>query len=54
MKSHTTAESLILPTCCKIINIMFGKEYEKEILKVTMSDNTISWHIQDMSQDSHK
>jgi hypothetical protein len=36
MKSHTIAESVILPACCKILNIMFGEEYEKEILKIPM------------------
>jgi hypothetical protein len=50
IKSHTIAESVILPACCKIVNSMFGEGYEKEILKIAMSDNTISWHIQDMSQ----
>jgi hypothetical protein len=30
---------------------MFDKEYEKEILKISMSDNIIGWHIQDISQD---
>jgi hypothetical protein len=32
IKSHTIAEPVILPACCKIVNIMFGEEYEKEIL----------------------
>jgi hypothetical protein len=50
MKSHTIAESLILPACCRIVNIMFDEEYEK-ILKIPMSDNTISRRIQDMSED---
>jgi hypothetical protein len=31
---------------------MFGEKYEKEFLKIPMSDNTISWHTQDMSQDA--
>lgn len=30
IKSHTIAESVILPACCKFINIMFGENYEKE------------------------
>jgi hypothetical protein len=50
MKLHTIAESVILPACCKIVDIMFGEEYEKEILKIRMSDNTISRRIQDMSE----
>jgi hypothetical protein len=32
--SHTIAELVILPACCKIVNNMFGEEYEKEILKI--------------------
>jgi hypothetical protein len=32
IKSHTIAEPVILPACCKIVNIMFGEEYE--ILKI--------------------
>jgi hypothetical protein len=51
MQSHTIAESVILTACCKIVNTMFGKGYGKEILKMPMSDYTISRHIQDMSQD---
>ena len=51
MKSHTIAESVILPACCKIVNIMFGEKYEQEVLKIPVSDNTISRRISDMSQD---
>jgi uncharacterized phage protein gp47/JayE len=51
IKTHTIAESVILPACSKIVNIVFGEEYEKEILKIPVSDNTISRRIQDMSQD---
>jgi hypothetical protein len=29
MKTHTTAEPVILPPCCKTANTMFGEEYEK-------------------------
>jgi hypothetical protein len=57
VKSHTITGSVILPACHKIVRIMFGEEYEKDILEIPMSDNTISWHIQDISQDktlSHK
>jgi hypothetical protein len=34
IKPHTITEPVILPACCKIVNIMFGEEYEKEILKI--------------------
>jgi hypothetical protein len=37
----TISEPVILPACCKIVNIMFGEEYAKEILKFLMSDNSI-------------
>ena len=30
---------------------MFGEKYEKEVLKIPMSDNTICRRISDMSQD---
>jgi hypothetical protein len=33
----TIAESVILPACCKIVNIVFGEEYGKEILKISIS-----------------
>jgi hypothetical protein len=42
MKSHTIAESVILPACCKIVNIMSGEEYEKEMLKIRMCYLTLS------------
>jgi hypothetical protein len=34
IKSRTIDEPVILPACFKIVNIMFGEEYEKEILKI--------------------
>jgi hypothetical protein len=33
------------------VSIKFGKEYEKDILKIPMSDNPISMCIQGMCQD---
>jgi hypothetical protein len=51
IKSHRIVESVILPACCKIVNITFGEEYEKEILKIPRSDKTISRRTQDMSQE---
>lgn len=51
MKSHTTAESTILPACCEIVKIMFGEECEKEVRKIPLSNNTISRRIEDMSKD---
>jgi hypothetical protein len=49
--SYTIAELVILPECCKIVNIMLGKEHEKGGLKICMPNNTINHHIQDMFQD---
>lgn len=51
MKSHTTAESIILPACCEVVKIMFGEDYEKEVRKIPLSNNTISRRIEDMSKD---
>jgi hypothetical protein len=57
IKIHPIPESVILLACCKILNNfnnnfnILGNEYEKEVSKVPMSDNTISRRIQDMSED---
>jgi hypothetical protein len=46
IKSHRIAGSVILPACCTIVNVMLDEKYEKEILKILMSDNTISQHTE--------
>ena len=51
MKSHTIAESVILPPCQQIVRIMFGKEAVSELSKISLSDNTISRRIHDMSEN---
>lgn len=51
MKSHTTAESTILPACCEIFNILFGEDFEKEVRKIPLSNNTVQRRIEDMSKD---
>lgn len=51
MKSHTSAESLAMPTCCEIAKIMFGAEFETQVKKIPMSNNTISRRIKEMSED---
>lgn len=51
MKFHTTVESTILPACCEIVKIMFGKDFEKEIRKIPLSNNTVRRCIEDMSKD---
>lgn len=50
-KSHTVAETLILPAYKTIVNEMLGSEAAKEIAKVPLSDNTISKRIDDGSAD---
>ena len=50
-RSHTVAETLILPTCEAIVNEMLGPEAVKEIAKVPLSDNTIVRRIDDISAD---
>uniref|UniRef100_K7G2A6 DUF4371 domain-containing protein n=1 Tax=Pelodiscus sinensis TaxID=13735 RepID=K7G2A6_PELSI len=50
MKSHTIAESLIIPSCKIIVSTVIGKEAESEIDKVPVSNNTISRRVDNMSQ----
>ncbi|XP_069588346.1 zinc finger BED domain-containing protein 5-like [Ranitomeya imitator] len=50
-KSHTVAETLILPACKAIVNEILGPDAAKEIAKVPLSDNTIARRIDDMSAD---
>ena len=50
-KPHTLAESLILPACKKMVEVMLGPDAAKEIDKIPLSDNTIKRHIDDMSED---
>lgn len=38
LKPHTIAESLILPACSEIVQIMFGDDAKKEIMKIPHSD----------------
>jgi hypothetical protein len=51
MKSHTIAESTILPACCEIVKIMFGEDFENEVKKIPLSNNTVRRRIEDMSKD---
>ncbi|XP_025407112.1 protein FAM200A-like [Sipha flava] len=50
MKPHTIGEQIILPACREIVKIFFVIEAEQEILKIPLSDNTISRRINDMSE----
>jgi len=51
MKPHTIAEKLILPACREIVKVLFDEEAEKEVLKIPVSDNTVSRRIEHMSED---
>ena len=51
MKSHTIAESVILPACQQIVRIMFGEEAISKLSKIPLFDHTISRYIHDMSEN---
>ncbi|XP_068219219.1 zinc finger BED domain-containing protein 5-like [Palaemon carinicauda] len=53
-KSHTLAESVILPACKKIVQSMFGEKAEKEISKIPLSNDTIHRRILDLSENIEK
>ncbi|XP_053545292.1 zinc finger BED domain-containing protein 5-like [Bombina bombina] len=48
---HTIAETTIKESCCAIVRTMFGPEFEIEVNKIPLADNTIGRRIQDMSDD---
>jgi hypothetical protein len=52
MKSHTIAESLIMPACKITVRTITGKQAKSEIDKVLVSDNSISGRVDDMSRDA--
>ncbi|XP_025422231.1 zinc finger BED domain-containing protein 5-like [Sipha flava] len=54
LKPYTIAESLILPACSEIVQIMFGDDAKKEIMKIPHSDDTIKNRIIHMSDDIEK
>ena len=51
MKSHTIAESFIMPACKIIVRTMLGEEAECEVSKVPVSDNTINTRVDDLSNN---
>jgi hypothetical protein len=51
LKSRTIVESLIMPACKIIVRTMICKEAESEIVKVPVSDDTVSRSVVDMSHD---
>ena len=48
---HTIAETTIKESCCAIVRTMFGPEFEMEVNKIPLADNTIGRRIQNMSDD---
>ncbi len=51
MKSHTIAESRIMPACKIIVRTILGEKTESELSKVPFSDNTISRRVDDLSNN---
>ena len=51
IKPHSTAESLILPACKAIVKEILGPDAVRGVIKVSLSDNTISRRIDDMYVD---
>ena len=51
-KSHTSAESVILPANSQqIVKIMFGEEAVSELIKIPLSDSTLSRRIHGMTEN---
>ena len=46
-KSHTSAESIILPACRKIVKTILGDKAEQEKSKISLSNNKIQRRIVD-------
>ena len=44
-KLHTSAESIILPACRKIVKTILGDKIEQEISKISLSNNKIERRI---------
>lgn len=51
MKAHTVAEKLVLPACCYIVEIFFGKEGATGVSKISLSDTIINRGIAIMFDD---
>ncbi len=51
MKSHTIAESLIIPAWKIIVRTVLGEEAESELSNVPVSDNTTNSHGDDLSSN---
>ena len=50
-KPHTIAEELLLPATKDIVRVILGAEYVNKFNTISLSNNTISRRIDDMSAD---
>ncbi|KAI5152850.1 hypothetical protein ENBRE01_3061 [Enteropsectra breve] len=50
LKPHTIAETLIMPACSEIVQILFGVKAKDEVMKIPHSNNTIKNRILLMSK----
>ena len=50
-KPHTIAEELLLPATKDIVRVMLGAEYINKLNTISLSNNTVSRRIDDMSAD---
>ena len=50
-KPHTIAEELLLPATKDIARVMLGAEYVNKLNALSLSNNTVSRRIDDMSAD---
>jgi len=53
-KPHTIAEELLLPATKDIVRVMLGAEYVSKLNTISLSNNTVSRRINDMSADIMK
>ena len=50
-KPHTIAEELLLPAAIDIVRVMLGAEYVNKLNTISLSSDTVSRRIDDMSAD---
>ncbi|KII62535.1 Zinc finger MYM-type protein 6 [Thelohanellus kitauei] len=50
-KPHTIAEELILPSAIDMCEVVLRSNYSQKLKAITLSDNTVSRRIVDMSED---
>ncbi|GFV18570.1 protein FAM200A [Trichonephila clavipes] len=50
-KPHTIAEELILPVAIEIVKTMFGNNFAKELQSMSLSNDTVSRRIHDITED---